>query len=146
MVNVVQIAGKVKATVPMWRRTSTWVAVYSIVLALIAFWPQPVDAGAGRFLRWLFDTVPLLTYERLEFGSNIVLFAPFGIGLALLMRELRYLIMPLALLSSLTIESVQAVLIAERTPSVLDIVANVSGACFGLVVVVSAEALRARTR
>lgn len=127
---------------PFWRRVSTWVAVYGLVLALIAFWPQPVDSGAGRFLRWLFDHVPLLTYERLEFGSNTLLFVPFGVGLGLLMRELRYLIMPLALLASLTIESVQAVLITERTPSVLDIVANVSGACAGLAVVVLVEALR----
>ncbi|MFD5213481.1 VanZ family protein [Microbacterium sp. NPDC058345] len=132
------------ATPPFWRRVSTWVVAYGVILALIAFWPQPVDAGAGDFLRWLVDRVPLLTYDRLEFGSNIVLFVPFGVGLALLMRRLRYLIMPLALLASLAIESVQAVLIAERTPSLYDIVANVSGACVGLVAVVLTEVLRRR--
>ena len=124
-------------------RISTWVAVYGVVLALIAFWPQPVDSGAGRFLRWVTDVFPLATYARIEFGSNILLFVPFGVGLALLLKQLRYLILPLAILASLTIESGQGILIAARTPSVLDIVANVSGACLGLVGVVAYEAWRA---
>lgn len=131
---------------PLWQRVSTWVAVYGVVLALIAFWPQPVDsgAGAGAFLAWVTDRFPLLTYPRIEFAANILLFVPFGVGLALLLPALRYLVMPAALLVSLAIESVQAVLIAARTPSVYDIVANVSGACLGLIAVAIADALRRR--
>jgi len=50
--------------------------------------------------------------------------------------------MPVALLVSLAIESVQAVYIAARTPSVYDIIANVSGAALGLVAVAVFEAWR----
>ncbi|MFD5224618.1 VanZ family protein [Microbacterium sp. NPDC058342] len=120
---------------------STWVIVYGVVLALIAFWPQPVDSGAGRVLGWITAHFPLLTYDRIEFGANIVLFVPFGIGLAMLLPTLRYLVLPAALLASLTIESMQAVLLAARTPSVYDIIANVSGAALGLIATVLVEVL-----
>lgn len=126
----------------LWGRASTWVAVYGIVLALIGFWPQPVDSGAGGFLRLITRVFPLLTYERIEFGSNILLFVPLGVGLAVLLGGSRYLVMPVALLVSLAIESVQAVYIAARTPSVYDIIANVSGAALGLVAVAVFEAWR----
>lgn len=129
---------------PLWRRASTWVVVYGVALALIAFWPQPVDSGADRLLGVISRVFPILTYQRIEFGSNILLFVPLGVGLAVLLRRTRYLVMPIALLVSLTIESVQAVCIAARTPSVYDIIANVSGAALGLVAVAVIEARRRR--
>lgn len=128
-----------------WGRVSTWVVVYGVALALIGFWPQPVDSGAGWFLRITTRLFPMLTYDRIEFGSNILLFVPLGVGLAMLLTRSRYLIMPVALLVSLTIESVQAVYIAARTPSVYDIIANISGAALGLVAVAVVEAWRRRT-
>ncbi|WP_292700427.1 VanZ family protein [Microbacterium sp. 69-10] len=131
---------------PLWRRISTWVGVYSVALALIAFWPVPVDSGAGGFLRWVTAHIPMLTYSRIEFGSNILLFVPFGLGLALLLPKLRYLVLPAALLVSLTIESGQAVFLAQRTPSLYDILANVSGAALGLIVLVVFEVLKGHHR
>jgi len=125
---------------------STWVAVYGVALALIGFWPQPVDSGAGRLLRFITRVFPILTYDRIEFGSNILLFVPLGVGLALLLPTARYLVMPVTLLVSLAIESVQAVYIAARTPSVYDIIANVSGAAIGLVAVAVFEAGRRRAQ
>jgi len=128
----------------LWRRASTWVVVYGVALALIAFWPQPVDSGADRLLGVISRVFPILTYQRIEFGSNILLFVPLGVGLALLLRRARYLVMPVALLVSLTIESVQALFLADRTPSVHDIIANVSGAALGLVAVAVLDARRRR--
>lgn len=122
-----------KATVPWWRRASSWMLAYGVVLAAIAFWPQPVDSGVSPFVRVLTRLVPLLTYERIEFGSNVVLFVPLGIVLGLLLPASRHLVVPLAFLSSLTIEAIQAVMLADRTPSVFDLIANVAGACLGLV-------------
>ena len=129
---------------PLWHRISTWVAVYGVVLALIAFWPVPVDSGSGGFLRWVTAHFPVLTYSRIEFGSNILLFVPFGVGLALLLPKLRYLVLPAALLVSLAIESGQAIFLAQRTPSLYDILANVSGAALGLITLVVVEAVRRR--
>lgn len=133
-----------KPPAPLWRRISTWVAVYGIALALIAFWPEPVDSGAGRLLKWVTQVFPVLTYQRIEFGANVLLFVPLGIGLALLMKNLRYLVMPLGFLTSLTIEAGQAVFIPDRYPTVSDLIANTAGACIGLVAVVVFEAWRSR--
>jgi hypothetical protein len=53
-------------------------SAYVIALALIAFWPAPVDSGAGPLLRAVTRVFPLLTYARIEFGANILLFVPLG--------------------------------------------------------------------
>lgn len=130
------------------REHAAWLSigatVYTIALALIAFWPQPVDSGAGPLLRWITDHVPLMTYERIEFGSNILLFVPGGAGLALLLPRMRYLVVPIALVASVAIESVQAVLLTDRTPSIQDVIANVTGACVGLVGAVIFQQMRRR--
>lgn len=126
------------------RRRRTWFALYGVALLAIAFWPQPVDSGAGRVIGWLIRVVPGLTYERLEFGSNIALFVPFGIAVGMLLRRHRYLVLPVALLATLTIESAQAVLLPARTPSLYDILANVAGASIGLIVLATYEELRRR--
>lgn len=130
-----------------WGRSArAWLSAYVIALALIAFWPVPVDSGAGPLLRavtWLF---PLLTYARIEFGANILLFVPLGFLLTLILARDRWLVMPIAFLTTVTIETGQAIALAARTPSVLDIVANTAGACLGIVLAVFAETLaRART-
>ncbi len=116
---------------------------YVFVLTLIALWPTPVDGGAGPFLRLVARVVPILTYSRIEFGANILLFVPLGILLALIL-ERRYLIVPIAVVATVTIESIQALMIDKRTPSVLDIIANVTGACLGLMIVGVIEWRRAR--
>ncbi|GAA3930796.1 hypothetical protein GCM10022383_06740 [Microbacterium soli] len=119
--------------------------VYGVVLVLIAFWPVPVDAGAGGLLRSITASFPVLTYPRIEFGANILLFVPFGVGLALLLPSQRHLVLPSALLASLTIEAGQAVFLAQRTFSLYDILANAAGAALGLVGLVVIESLRRRS-
>ncbi|HEX5728262.1 VanZ family protein, partial [Microbacterium sp.] len=88
--------------------------VYAIVLAMIALWPVPVDSGAGDFLRGVNRVFPALTYERIEFSANILLFVPLGVLLMLLLRR-RFLILPIALVVTVGIESAQALLLDRRT-------------------------------
>jgi len=107
---------------------------YLVALTLIAFWPSPVDAGAGPLIRLVTRVVPMLTYARLEFGANILLFVPLGVLLTLILRD-RALVLPIAIVLTLAIESVQGVLLDRRTPSELDMVANTAGACIGLLAV-----------
>lgn len=117
--------------------------VYGVALAVIALWPQRVDDGAGPLLDSLSQWIPILTYDRIEFAANILLFVPLGVLLALILRS-RYLVVPISLIATVTIESLQALLIDTRTPSVLDIIANLTGACVGLAVVALGGWLRAR--
>jgi len=108
---------------------------YAVALAAIAFWPVPVDSGAGPLLRAITRVFPVLTYDRIEFAANIALFIPFGVLVTLLVRQ-AWLVLPLGFLTTLVIETAQALLLDRRTPSVLDLVANMAGVCVGLLVVV----------
>lgn len=118
-----------------------WLVVYGVLLAAIAFWPVPVDSEAGPLLRAITRAFPLLTYERIEFMANVAMFVPLGVLLTLIIRRRRWLVLPIALLVTVTIESGQALLLAARTPSVWDVVANTAGACLGMLVAVVGERL-----
>lgn len=119
--------------------------IYVIALTLIALWPTPVDAGARPLLRGLSRFVPMLTYARIEFAANILLFIPLGVLLAMILRQ-RYAIVPIAFVATVTIESIQALMIDKRVPSVMDIIANLAGACIGLLIVVAVEWRRGGVR
>ncbi len=127
------------------RLTRVALGIYATALALIGLWPEPVDSGAGPLLRAITRVTPIVTYPRIEFGSNILLFIPLGALLALILTN-RSLVIPIALVTTVAIESAQALMLERRTPSVLDIVANVTGACIGLLIVVGVEWWRRRRR
>ncbi|GAA3032668.1 VanZ family protein [Microbacterium dextranolyticum] len=130
----------------MVREPRAWLVVYVVTLALIAFWPVPVDSGAGPFLRTVTRLFPMLTYDRIEFGANVVLFVPWGLLLTFLLPTQRWLVLPIAFLTTFAIECGQGLALAARTPSVHDLVANTAGACLGMLIAVFAEILaRSRT-
>ncbi|MFK4834582.1 VanZ family protein [Microbacterium sp. ZW T2_14] len=117
------------------RRGIRLLVVYAVMLTLIAFWPVPVDQGASGLLRTISKAMPWLTYDVIETTANVLLFVPLGVLLALALPLQRGLVVPLALATTLVIESGQALFLAERTPSLRDIVANVVGAALGLAIV-----------
>lgn len=117
--------------------------VYVVVLALIAFWPTPVDRAAGSFLLWLGRVVPLLNYTRVEFGANVVLFVPLGILLAQLLTVHRWLAVVIGMLTSAGIELVHWIALPARTPSGYDVLANTIGAGLGYLLSAGGRRLRA---
>jgi hypothetical protein len=130
--------------------------LYAVALALIAFWPTPVDrAGRDdlqRALDWLqvHGAPTWLTYGMVEFASNIVLFIPAGLLLVVLAGARFWWLGPLGgLLGSAAIELGQFVLLPARVTSARDIVANTSGAIIGTalaLLVFTVLALRASRR
>lgn len=104
---------------------------YIVALGAIAFWPTPVDAGVSPLLEALSRRLPALSYHRVEFAANIALFVPFGVLLPMILRS-RELVLPIAIVATVAIECGQAAFLTERFPSVLDIVANATGACVGM--------------
>lgn len=118
-------------TTPSSRIARALLAGYVVVLALIAFWPTPVDRDAGPFLAAITGAVPWLTYGRIEFIANIALFVPFGWCAAIGWRGWRAVVVPAALVISIAIEVGQGLLLTERTSSVWDVVANTAGAAVG---------------
>lgn len=107
---------------------------YAVLLAAIAFWPTPVDAGAARMLRALAGAVPWATHARVEFAANIVLFLPFGVLLGVILRRPAAVLLT-ALAISGGIELVQALVLSGRTATLHDVLANVAGAALGALVV-----------
>ncbi|GAA1944316.1 VanZ family protein [Microbacterium deminutum] len=114
-----------------------WLALYSVVLAAIAFWPVPVDRGSGGMLRAISAAVPWLTYDVIESSANVLLFVPLGILLALVLPRRRWLVVPIALAVTVVIECGQALFLHQRTASVRDVVANLIGAVIGLAIVLA---------
>lgn len=130
--------------------------LYALALALIAFWPTPVDRAGHdalqRALGWLHEqgAPAWLSYGMVEFASNIVLFIPAGLLVVVLAGARFWWLGPvLGLLGSAAIELGQLVLLPARTASARDIVANTSGAIIGTVLallVFGVLALRASQR
>ncbi len=120
-------------------RVAPWLLLlYIVVLACIAFWPTPVDRGVSPLLHHLIVEFHLVSYARIEFFANIVLFVPFGILLALTLRQ-RYLVVPISIVSTVGIESAQGIFLHQRVASLGDVVANLTGACVGLLIVALVE-------
>lgn len=117
-------------------------AVYLLILALIVFWPTPVDEGASgaihRVLSWLDERgMPLWAgYGLLEISANVVLFVPFGILIAAFLPLRRaWLALPAGIFASIFIEVGQNLFRPERFATVQDVLANSLGAAVGTVIV-----------
>ncbi|KQQ03916.1 MULTISPECIES: VanZ family protein [unclassified Rathayibacter] len=115
-------------------------ALYLGALASIAFWPTPVDAPFGgliaRALGWLERRgLGWIDYGVIESGANVLLFVPFGLLGALLLRA-RWtgLVILLGAAVSTVIETGQLVLLSDRFASLHDVLTNTIGAGVGAVV------------
>ncbi|WP_442961028.1 VanZ family protein [Pseudarthrobacter sp. J64] len=120
-------------------RTTPWLlAAYCVCLALIGFWPTPVDRPAAGTLADLFrflhsNGVPhWINYNFVEFSANILLFVPFGLLVAMVSPTRRWwMAVVLGFVISLGLETAQYALLSERYPSGLDVLANTTGASLG---------------
>ncbi|MFG6402676.1 VanZ family protein [Microbacterium sp. P04] len=118
-------------------RCVAWVllVIYAVAALLIAFWPEPVDRGATGLLDRIERLIPWATYRRVEFGANVLFFVPLGWLLGVLLDRARYVVVPIALVTTVAIEGIQGELLSQRTASIYDVLANVTGACVGLILV-----------
>ncbi len=111
-------------------------AAYLVALALIVFWPTPVDKPAAGFLdqtiSWLHHhgMPKFVGYAQIEFSSNILLFVPMGVIASVRLKSV-WLSVGIGFLASCIIELSQALFLSARVPSVLDVVANTLGAAVG---------------
>lgn len=117
--------------------------VYFAALAGLLFWPSPVDrpidGALMHIIQWLHARgLPqwVVSYGKVEFAANILLFVPFGVILALrLHRRFWWLSVVIAAAVSAAVELAQAIFLPERVPAFSDIVANTSGALVGALLV-----------
>ena len=121
------------------RRGAVWTALaYVVALAMIAFWPTPVDRGAhgsiSSAVLWLHaHGVPTwLDYSAIEFTANIALFIPVGLLVVVLTSSRRWWLGPaIGALVSTVIELGQLAFLPERFATVNDVIANGLGALLG---------------
>ncbi|MET3721626.1 VanZ family protein [Arthrobacter sp. UYEF21] len=124
-----------------------------VLLAVIAFWPSPVDAPVHGQLA---DVLKFLNahgipswfnYQFVEASANVVLFVPFGAVASLAFTEKRWWqIGALGLLISGLMELGQQLFLHNRFASPLDIVTNTGGAVIGaLLALLVIKRLQARS-
>ena len=102
------------------------VVLGALAIAAATLTPVPGSMGGGT------SRICLICHDRgmADFVSNIILFAPLGLGLALLGRRW-YFALAVGALYSLTVESLQLDVIAGRDANFGDLVANSLGAVTG---------------
>ena len=104
---------------------------------MIALYPTPVDRGIDgllfRVLRVLASHgLGFITYARVEFSANVVLFVPLGLLLALLFgARWWWCAILLCVALSSAIELSQLAFLPERLASLGDVIANSSGGVIG---------------
>ncbi|MWV60023.1 VanZ family protein [Rathayibacter sp. VKM Ac-2754] len=112
-------------------------ALYLAALTAIVFWPTPVDASftgvLARLIAWLGRRgLGWIDYGVIESGANVLLFVPFGLLGALLLRaRWAWLAIVLAAATSTAIETAQLLLLSARYSSTQDVLMNTLGATLG---------------
>jgi glycopeptide antibiotics resistance protein len=113
---------------------------YLVMLALIAFWPTPVDRDAHgsllAFISWLHHhgAPAWVDYDFAEFSANVALFVPVGLFVGLLAgARLSWLGIVVGFATSCGIEIGQLLFLPERYATFNDVVANTLGAVIGTV-------------
>jgi len=132
-----------------WVSAGLLVAFLAAV-AVITFTPGTPDVNGQRDLiaflvRAHAQGLPQwVTFGKVEFGANVLMFVPIGLFGALALPRARWLIVPAAVAMSAVIEAVQAADLPSRVGTPRDVVANGVGALIGYLVatVVLAEVHR----
>lgn len=134
-----------RMTAPRRRHTPTYVvgALYAVFLAAIGTWPRHVDSGLPlaewaltRGIANVLGATPAQLVATAEVLANAVLFVPLGWMVAWWWPRAQVVAAVIAGLAvALTIEVAQQFAPIDRTPSLVDVVANVSGACVGFLAV-----------
>ncbi|WP_186764328.1 VanZ family protein [Arthrobacter yangruifuii] len=124
------------------RRLAVLFLLYLGALALIVFWPSPVDAGSAGTLQAVLDAlhkrgVPgWVNYTLVESTANVLLFIPFGIlAAAYLTERFAWLAAVVGMGASCVIEAGQHLFLPARYATVHDVIANSLGAVLGTLAV-----------
>ena len=117
------------------------IVLYLLVPAVLTLAPRRPDAGARDFERAVDAITTWLTAGRVEVSqvelevlANVLLLVPLGLLLAFAAPRLPLsLLLAVAALLSLSIETLQYLLLPGRVATLVDVLANTGGAAIGLV-------------
>jgi len=121
------------------RRALRWaLAGYTVVLAYVLGWPTPTPPVVGTLDVVVSQLNKLaapaqVNPNAIEFVSNIALFVPFGLLLALVLRSGRWWVAILGGFGvSLVAEVGQGLWLPGRSGTVSDVIANTTGTIIGV--------------
>ncbi|MCQ2001783.1 VanZ family protein [Arthrobacter zhaoxinii] len=124
------------------RRLAGLFLLYIGALALIAFWPSPVDAGSAGTLQKILGALHArgvpgwVNYTLVESAANVVLFVPFGVlAAAYLAERYAWFAAVVGVAVSCAIETGQHLFLPARFATVHDVMANSLGAALGTLAV-----------
>ena len=112
-------------------------AAYLAALALVGFWPTPVDAPAqGLLARTLSRLhaagVPQwFDYNTVEAAANVLLFVPVGFVATVGFRGSWWQTAAVGAFTSACVELGQLLFLQNRYPSLIDVATNTGGAMLG---------------
>lgn len=120
-----------------------WILItYFAVLAIIGYWPTPVDEPASDALnalfRWLHrhGAPRWVNYKLLEAGANVLLFVPVGaLCVAAFPRNTWLQNAAIGVMASASMELGQFLFLERRDPSSRDLLTNTTGTVAGIVLV-----------
>lgn len=128
-------------------------ALVLAAIAVITLWPTPVDAPAKTTISDVLTAlheagVPTaVNYTFVEAASNVLMFLPLGIVLALLLPRKIWWTAPLiACGTSALIELTQFVFLPQRFATIFDVAANTGGALLGALIVLASGRLPRGTK
>lgn len=114
---------------------------YVAGLAVVGFWPMPVDKPISRTLAAVFKYLhnhgapEWFDYHFVEASANVMLFVPLGIAMAMALPAVPWWqLSGIGLTASTSLELGQLILIPARFSSPMDIVTNTFGAVIGVAV------------
>ena len=123
-------------------------ALYAALVLVAVFWPTPIDRDYQSSIVKVLEVLHRhgipnwFGYNKLEFLANIAMFVPLAFLVALVLpTRVWWLVLLICPAFSVAIELTQGALLAERFASVLDVVANSTGAIIGTIIAVVLRAL-----
>lgn len=127
---------------PLWRAV---LAAMLTVLALVGFWPSPVDAPAQGTILKVLDFLHAhgipgwINYSFIEKSANVALFIPFGFVTSLAYPDKRWWQnATLGLVVSGCMELGQLLFLHHRFSALADVVTNFGGSVLGALLAVAA--------
>lgn len=112
-------------------------AAYLAALALVGFWPTPVDAPAqGPLSRTLAQLqaagVPhSFDYDTVEATANMLIYVPVGFAVTVGFRSSWWQTVGVGACTSACVELGQLLFLQHRYPSLIDVATNTAGALLG---------------
>lgn len=125
--------------------------VYLVTVGIIVFWPGS-DLATGsvdRMYDWLraWGAPDLVTPSRIEFVANVILFVPLSLFGSLLEPDWTWSSwVVVGYCATFAIETLQGLLLPDRTATMQDVVANTGGALIGAVIAWAIRRQHARSQ